>query len=121
MAEQQPSPGAGGSDLVDRLHEIARLLRNAHHLGPEAQQSLARLSEDLSNALDPSASPSPEEAELVQSTSRVVQALHNAQDAGPLEAARSRLEESAAELEARAPGVAEFARRLLDTLANLGI
>src|SRR5262249_53327433 len=121
MAEQQPSRGPSGSDLVDRLHEIARLLQTADHLGPEAQQALARLSEDLSNALDPSASPSPEEAELVHSTGRVVEALHNAHDAGPLEAARERLENAAAALEARAPTVAGVARRLLDTLSNLGI
>ena len=121
MAQQQPSQPAGGSELVDRLHEIARLLRTAHHLGPEAQQALARLSEDLGKALDPAAAPSPEEAELVQSTAKVVEALHQSQDSGPLDAARERLEESAAELEARAPNVAEFARRLLDTLSNLGI
>jgi len=106
---------------VDRLHEITRLLQTADHLGPEAQQALARLSEDLSNALDPSAPVSPEEAELVHSTGRVVEALHNEKDAGPLQAARDRLERSAAQLEARAPHVADFARRLLDTLANLGI
>ena len=86
-----------------------------------AQQSLAKLSEDLSKALDPAAAPSPEETQLVHSTAQVLEALHHAQDSGPLEAARERLEESAAELEARAPNVAEFARRLLDTLSNLGI
>ena len=67
------------------------------------------------------AAPSPEEAQLVHSTAQVVEALHHSRDSGPLEAARERLEESAAELEARAPNVAEFARRLLDTLSILGI
>jgi hypothetical protein len=114
MAEQHP-------DVSGRLHEIAKLLRGTHHLGPEAQQALAKLADELGNLLDPAAPPPAEAVPLLESTAHVVSALRDRKGAGPLGAARERLEETIAEVEARVPGTADFARRLLDTLANLGI
>jgi hypothetical protein len=110
MAEPQPS-------LSKRLHEIAALLRGTHHLGPEAQQALAQLADELGEQWTPAAESGP----LLESTKHVVEALRHEQGSGPLSAARQRLEESAAALEARAPRAADFARRLLETLADLGI
>jgi hypothetical protein len=114
MAEQQP-------DVSGRLHEIAKLLRGTHHLGPEAQQALAKLADELGNLLDPATTLPAEAAPLLESTAHVVSALRDKRGPGPLSAARARLEKTVAEVEARAPGAADFARRLLDTLANLGI
>ena len=114
MAQEQP-------DMSGRLHEIAQLLRGTHHLGPEAQQALAELADELGNLLDP-AVPAPAEAgPLLESTAHVVAALRQKHGSGPLSAARERLEAAVAKFGARAPGTADFARRLLDTLANLGI
>jgi hypothetical protein len=114
MAEQQP-------EMSGRLHEIAQLLRGTHHLGPEAQQALAKLADELGDLLDPTVPPPAEAAPLLESTAQVVAALHQEQGAGPLTAARQRLEHALAEVESHAPGSADFARRLLDILANLGI
>jgi hypothetical protein len=121
MAEQQPSPSADSSAVSAQLHEIAQLLRGTHHLGAEAQQALAQLADELGNLLDPALPPPPEAAPLVESTAHVVQALHGEQSSAPSPAARYRLQQLAAELDARAPRVAAFARRLLEALGNIGI
>jgi hypothetical protein len=117
MAEQQPSRPLSAAEISSRLHEIAKLLRSTHHLGTEAQEALAQLADELGDSWTPAA----ESAPLLESTTHVVQALRHGQATGPLSGARQRLEETAAAMEARAPGAADFARRLLDTLANLGI
>jgi hypothetical protein len=112
---------ADPSDVSGRLHEIAQLLRGTHHLGAEAQEALAKLADELGNLLDPAQPPPPEAAPLVNSTVKVVEALREGQSTGLLSAARQRLQETVAEVESHAPGSADFARRLLDVLANLGI
>jgi hypothetical protein len=114
MAEQQP-------EMSGRLHEIAQLLRGTHHLGPEAQQALANLADELGDLLNPTGTPPAEAAPILESTAQVVAALRHDQGTGVLAAARQRLEHALAEVEAHAPGSADFARRLLDVLANLGI
>ena len=121
MAEQPTSRSPDPSEVSARLHEIAQLLRGTHHLGPEAQQALAQFADELGTILEAAETPPPEAAPLVESTAHVVQALHQDQDNGPATAARSRLQEMAARFDARAPRVADFARRLLEALANLGI
>jgi hypothetical protein len=44
-------PVASGPEfpLGERLHEIARLLREADHLGPETKQAVAELADELAN------------------------------------------------------------------------
>jgi hypothetical protein len=114
-------PPSDSSGVAERLHEIARLLRTTDHLGPEAQQALAELADELANVLQPHTTPPAEAAPLVESTAEVVEALHQEHDAGLLTAARDRLEKMVAAFEGRAPHTVDFARRLLDVLANLGI
>ena len=121
MAKSQPRSALDPSEVPARLHEIAELLRGTHHLGPEAQQALAEFADELGNILNQATAPPPEAAPLVESTGHVVEALHQEQGTTQVTAARSRLQELAAEFDARAPRVADFARRLLDALANLGI
>jgi hypothetical protein len=121
MAEQQSPDSTDPSEVPGRLHEIAQLLRTTHHLGPEAQRALAELADELADILDPNASPPAEAAPLVESTAHVVEALHHDQGTGPLTSARGRLEKMVAAFEGRAPRTVDFARRLLDVLANLGI
>jgi hypothetical protein len=110
---QPPGPLAG-------LHEIARALREAPPLGPEAQQALAALIDELGNALE-STPARPELEHLAGTTADLVRALHRRHDARGLAAARDRLEQAILGLEARAPVTAGIARRLLDALTGLGI
>ena len=121
MAEQQPSTPAVPPEVRDSLHIVSQLLREAHHLGPEAQYQLAEVVDELSRALGATTISPAEVAHLRESTTRLVEALHQRHDEGLLAAARDRMEEAAAALEARAPTLAGITRRLLDTLSNLGI
>jgi hypothetical protein len=121
MAEPQSPDSADSSEVASQLHEIAQLLRTTHHLGPEAQRALAELADELANVLEPPATTPTEAAPLVESTAQVAQALHHEHRFGPLTAARTRLEKMIAGFEGRAPHTVDFARRLLDVLANLGI
>jgi hypothetical protein len=114
----QPTPPPA---LQERLHEIGKLLRRTHHLGPEAQQALARLADELSAVPEMAALPSAEANRLLEQTTDLVAALHRQADEGLLAAARNRLEEAVYSAGARAPVAAGVARRLLETLANLGI
>jgi hypothetical protein len=107
------------NDPAARLRELARLLRQTYHLGPEAQQSLANLVEELSGVLDvPSA---PAQAHLADSTAHLVEAIHHQKDTGLLNAAKRRLETAAVRAETEAPVATGIVRRLIEALANLGI
>jgi hypothetical protein len=117
MSEQQPpSPSA----VPARLREVARLLRDAEHLEPEAQKSLADLADELANTLTTSGVPSAEEVQLGQLAGQLIQALHKGEKA-PVRVTRHRLQEAILAAETRAPFAAGIARQLLDALANMGI
>jgi hypothetical protein len=121
MSEQPPTNPPIPPEVQASLLTISSLLREAHHLGPEAQQTLAELIGELGHALG-SSQASPEElAHLTDSTAKLVEAVHHQHDEGVLAAARDRLEEAVIGAEARAPVVAGVARRLLEALSNLGI
>lgn len=103
------------------LQELAQRLRAADHLEPAAQRELADLVEELSRVLGPSPTQSPEASHLAQSTAHLTHALEQQHDTGLLFAAKKRLEESALRVESEAPLAANLVRRLMETLANLGI
>jgi hypothetical protein len=105
-------------EVQDELNEITELLRSADHLGPDAQAALAALADDLGRTADPQAPA--ESARLLKEATNVVRLLHR-QERSALTAARDGLEEAAVKVENRAPQTAQFARRLLDVLADLGI
>lgn len=121
MPDHLPSELPAAARVQVSLHELARLLREAQHLEPEAQQALADLVDELGKALDPATAPSAEMAHLADSAAGLAQALHQRHDTSVLVAARDRLEAAALRAEADAPVTAGVVRRLLDTLANLGI
>jgi hypothetical protein len=108
------------SNLHAHLQELAHLLRDADHLAPEAQQQLADLVGELSAALAGNLS-SAEAEHLGSTAAHMIQALHEQQNADYLSAARDRLRDAAVRAEVAAPGATGIVRRLLDTLANLGI
>ena len=120
MAEQQQPTPTPPSSIPGRLHEVARLLRGAHRLDPEAQRSLADLADELANTLSASGVPTAEEAQLGQLAGQLIQALHRGEEA-PVAATRDRLQDAILAAETRAPFAAGVARQLLEALANLGI
>ncbi len=120
MPEQQPFAGPNTSDLRANLQRLAQLLRDTDRLDPEAQQDLADLMGELSQAL--AGNLSSEEAEhLGRSAVHMIQALHDQQGADYLTAARDRLRDAAVRAEVEAPAATGIVRRLMDMLANLGI
>jgi hypothetical protein len=121
MPEQQPARSLPPSSVPARLRELARLLRQADHLEPEAQQALADLADEMANTLGASAVPSAEEVQLAQLAGQLIQELHQSEGAAPAAATRHRLQEAIVATEARAPFAAGLARQLLDVLADLGI
>jgi hypothetical protein len=121
MSEQPQPPSPSRPEIEASLHAVSQLLRQAHHLSPEAQETLAELVDELGHAIG-SGTASPEElAHLQESTARLLQAVQQRHDEGVVAAARDRLEGAVIGIESRAPVVAGVARRLLDALSNLGI
>lgn len=103
-----------------RLQELARRLREADHLEPDAQRDLANLMEELAGELAKSPSAS-QTTHLAEHAARLAEAVHEQHDQGLLAAAKHKLEESAMRAEEAAPVATGVVRRLIDTLANLGI
>lgn len=121
MSEQPPPTPHGDADVPRKLHELSRLLRQADHLEPDAQRELADLMEELAGTLNPAVLESAEAAHLADSTAHLARALQRPHDSGLLAAAKTRLEESIARAEFKAPLASGLARNLLDVLASLGI
>ena len=119
MPEEPPSGGQTGAQVRASLHELAQVLREAHHLEPEAQEALADLVDELGNALTPTAGN--EVAHLASSAASLARALHQEESPTLLSAAKRRLEQAAIRAESQAPVATGIARRLLDMLADLGI
>lgn len=103
-----------------RLEELARSLRQAGHLQPEAQQELADLMEELAGVVA-SAPVADQTTRLGEHAAQLAQALHQQQDDSLLSAAKKKLEQSALRAQEEAPLATGIVRRLIDTLANLGI
>jgi hypothetical protein len=120
MAEELPAQSPDRQALRSHLQELASLLRDAPHLEPEAQQELADLVAELSQALAGNLS-SAEADHLAQNAVHMIQALHEQRDSDYLSAARDRLRDAAVRAELQAPVATGIARRIIDALANLGI
>jgi hypothetical protein len=119
---EQPLPDPSADRPVQgRLQELARFLRQAHHLTPAARQTLADLVAELSEDLKPDAMTPAEKAHLADSIGQVTQALQQRRGAGPIQAARDRVKRAIARAEADAPLATGFLQRLLDALSNIGI
>jgi hypothetical protein len=121
MPEQPTAPSPTVSQIQASLHEIAQVLRAPQHLEPETQDALADLVDELSKALEQAAIPSAETAHLADSAAQLAKAVHQRRSSTLLAAARDRLDQAALRAENEAPVTAGLVRRLLDTLADLGI
>ncbi len=121
MSENPSSNPPAVPEIKARLQEVARLLRRSGSLEPDARRNLAELVEELGRTLETAAVPPAEVAHLAESTAALAETLHHEQDAGILERSRDHLERAVSSAEAFAPVTVGVARRLLETLANLGI
>jgi hypothetical protein len=112
---------ASAPGIVDRLHQVAALLRDKNHLDRETQESLADLTDELAGALGTGKVASTEEEKLGQHVLQIVEALQPHQKAGLLHSARDHLKDAILTAEVRAPLAAGIARQLLDVIGDLGI
>lgn len=114
-----PTPEAVAT-VRTQLQEVVPLLRESRHIDRDVQRALADLVDELIRVMDPHA-PVGTTAHLAESSTQLVQALHRKHHTGMLAGAKERLEEAATRAEAEAPLATGLARRLIDTLSNLGI
>ena len=115
-------PKASEADKVQaELRDVAALLRQASHLDPSTQSSLADVVDELSRAIKPDALPSAETIHLAQTLTELARSLHGKQEKGPLTAVGGRLRAAVAKVETKSPFVAGLVQRLLDALAGIGI
>lgn len=101
--------------------ELAQRLREADHLGPEAQAAVADLLDELSRAIPTTSFDPQEAAHLADSAAHLADALRQRRGHNGLRAALDRFETAVARAEARAPLASGIASRIIETLANLGI
>jgi hypothetical protein len=120
MPEQPPNVDEAGAPVIDHIEELARRLREAKHLDPQARTEVADLLRNLVEALD-QPEPSAQAEELAQSTADLVKAVKDRHDPGLIEAARDRLDQAIARAEAKAPVATDIVLQLIDVLAGLGI
>jgi hypothetical protein len=121
MPEETPSAASAASGVQSSLQAIAKVLRESPPLTPQAQKALAALVDELGETLSSPAVPPAQVTHLAESTAQLIQSIHHKHEEGVLISARDRLEQAILNAESHAPFAAGLARRLLDTLANLGI
>lgn len=108
------------SDFDASLRELAELIRSADHLEGEAKEELAELFDDLAQALADGRIDAAEAEQIEQVVQHVEQAIRESHP-GILAMARDAAERLVASLDARAPMLTGFLRRLADLLSDLGI
>jgi hypothetical protein len=121
MPEQPPSASPAVAGVQTSLHTIAEILRDPRPLTHEIRAVLADLVDELGRVLATASVPPTEVANLAESTALLARAVHRQEAPGLLAAARDRVEAAILSAESKAPLTAGLARRLLDTLANIGI
>lgn len=121
MPEQPPSATPATTGAQAGLHSIAEILREPHPLSPEIRAVLADLVDEMGRALATATVQPAEVAHLAESTAQLARAMLRQEHPGLLAAARDRVEAAILAAESKAPLTAGLARRLLDTLANIGI
>jgi hypothetical protein len=121
MPEQTKPTTPTTPPIQSSLHELAEVLRHGQHLGPETQNALANLMDELGKQLDPAAIPSNATTQLVASTAQLVKGLQQKHSPTLLAAAKDRLQAAALRAENEVPLATGLVQRLLETLADFGI
>jgi hypothetical protein len=120
MPENPTTGDAPDPPVANTIEDLARRVREAEHLEPGTREQVADLLGNLAAELD-QAEPSAHKELLAQTTTQLVQAVHDRHEPGLIEAARERLEEVVARAETKAPVTTDLVIQLIDLLANLGI
>ena len=120
MADHRSNDDEHDSPLAATIEDVARRVREAEHLEPDTRVKVADLLENLAAELNET-EPSEHKELLAQTTTKLVQAVHEEHETGLIESARERLEEVVAKAEANAPVATDLALHLIELLANLGI
>jgi rubrerythrin len=121
VSEETPSVPQTGVPIPTELKQLAALLRQAAHLEPETQKSLASLLEELGVELGSTVSTSANQSNLTTAISEVARSLHEQHPSGLVEAARDRLKNAAAVAESEAPVATGVVYRFIEVLSDLGI
>ena len=116
------SPGTPSiPEIQARLAELTQRLRDSATLDPESREALGKLVGELSTLLQTTQVPPAEVAELARTTTHLADSLHPHPQPGMLGKVRDQFEQAVLDAEAHAPVAVGLARRLMETLANLGI
>lgn len=118
MSDSLPKSETPEPPVIDEIGELARGLREADHLEPEARGEAADLLGALAEVLD---KPSAHAEDLAQSTAQLVRAVKDQHEPGLIEAAWDRVETAVARAETKAPAATDIVLRLIDVLAGIGI
>jgi len=121
MTDQPTDSPKAVTQIQTDLQELAQLLREARHLEPETQRTLADLLDELRSELHPAALNSVHAAHLAEIVTQLARAMHEQHDTGPLTGLRNRLDNALERAEVEAPVIAGVVRRFVDALANMGI
>ncbi len=121
MSEQTNPEPQNPALIHANLRQLAAALREADHLAPETQQSLASLLDELGQELNSTGLASANTAHLAEAVSEVARSLHEQRSAVSLDAARNQLEEAAAKAEVEAPVATGVVYRFIDVLSSIGI
>jgi hypothetical protein len=121
MAEPTTTGVDTKAEVSALLHTVSELLREGPSLGAEEQCLLAELVDELSKLVAGTSVPSTEVTHLTRCVADLVRAAHESEHKGLIVSARDRLEKAWIAAEAEAPTAAGFARRLVESLSNLGI
>ncbi|MBI1918377.1 MAG: DUF4404 family protein [Planctomycetes bacterium] len=117
-----PAPTVSSVPAIEaRLHDLARLLRESDSIALPLRRTLAELVDELGKALRSAAVPPAEVARLAETTTHLAESLHRRHDRDRVGTVRERFEQAVVNAEVQHPLVAGLARRLLDTLASIGI
>lgn len=121
MSESAPENSPNGPQIQSELRQLAELLRQAGHLAPQAQSSLAELLDELGSELESHGSISAKTEGLTRAVGDVARSLHEQHHASLLESAQDRLKDAAARAEAEAPVATGVVYRFIEALSSLGI
>lgn len=121
MADETIPDPQSAERVQPDLKQLAALLRQADHLEPEAQKSLAALLEELGRELHSTGIPSTHAAQLAEAVTDVARSLQQQDSPGELENARDNLKQAALRAEVEAPVATGLAYRFIDLLSSIGI
>jgi hypothetical protein len=109
------------AQMQANLKHLASALRNAEHLAPETQTSLASLLEELGTELNSHTLPTVHAARLTDAVNEVARSVHEQHSEDLAGTARNNLKDAAVSAETDAPVATGLVYRLIDVLASIGI